>query len=57
MIFFFQSNRIDEQRAELPLSLRNSAYIPPLVIGKTENSKDTEEASLHVSSNAKHSGT
>ncbi|CAH3027853.1 unnamed protein product [Porites evermanni] len=42
-----QSNRIDEQRAELPLSLRNSAYIPPLVIGKTENCKDTEEASLH----------
>lgn len=42
-----QANRINEQRAELPACLRNSWYIPSLVIETTDNRKDTEEASLH----------
>ncbi|KAJ7379724.1 hypothetical protein OS493_014130 [Desmophyllum pertusum] len=38
------SNRIDDQRVELPVPLRNSWYIPSLVIGKSDDNPETEES-------------
>ena len=42
-----QSNRIEDQRAELPVLLRpDSQYIPSLVIEKIDVNHEAEEVSL-----------
>lgn len=40
-----QSNRLNEQRVELPISLRNSwCSVPSLAIKTTDNNQETEES-------------
>lgn len=42
----FQSNRLNEQRVELPISLRPSWCVPSLVIRASDDNQETEEVSL-----------
>ena len=45
VVVTLQSNRIDDQRAELPPLRPDSRYIPPLAIEKIEVSHEAEEVS------------
>ena len=52
-----QSNRIEDQRAELPVLLRpDSQYIPSLVIEKIDVNHEAEEVSLLFNITLVHAG-